>query len=123
MTGPTTTPDDGGQLATYDPAIRWAKTTVRLTYQMWDYRIECDVVVGGNCRGFDVLDWAIETHADQLVKEQGDMPELLLTKPSEDGEGEDTLHCELTDEDDIERSLSKMCVGLRIVKHEKDSKP
>jgi hypothetical protein len=104
-------------LTTYDPNIRWAKHTVEITYQMWDYSGTFEVSIRGNCRGFSILDNAIEHHSDELYRKQGESAVLTLKRPADDGNGEDTLEC-----DADENSLQDMCVGLRIVRHEEEDR-
>ena len=102
-------------LSTYDPNIRWAKHEVEITYQSWHYTTSVIVTIKGNCKGFSIIESALSMHADQLFDAQGECPQLILTRPAEDGDGEDTL--ETTPDDDIENWLESMCVGVRIVGH------
>lgn len=97
---------------TYDPNIVWAKHTVEIDYQQWDYKGTFTVQIGGNCRGLSILTDAISSHADKLADEH-EYPMLILKRPAENGDGEDTLECD-ADETELER----MCVAIRIVKHE-----
>ena len=100
----------------YDPNIRWATTTVEITYMYWDYSLKVQIEVGGNCRGMSILNAAVERHAEELYDAQGEYPLLFLTKPAEDGTGEDTLECS-DEEDDIEEWLNNLCVGVEIISH------
>lgn len=111
-------------IKTYDPNIRWSHHTFEITYMMWDYSITVvSNAIAGNCRGFDLFSTAIEQHADTLCDEQGEYPTLILKRPAEDGDGEDTLHCNLDfDEQDIADWLKSMCVSVRLVKHESEQK-
>lgn len=97
-------------MKTYDPNITFASQVVRITYQSWDYTGEFDIPIGGNCKGLTILNAAVSHHADQLYEEQGDGAVLILKRPAEDGDGEDTLEVD-ADED----TLEEMCVGLRII--------
>lgn len=103
-------------LKTYDPNIRWAVHIVEITYQMWEYSTTAQVTVTGNCKGESILQSAIGVHADEIYEQQGDNAELILRRPAEDGDGEDTLTTS-PDDDDIESWLESMCVGLKIVAH------
>lgn len=96
-------------MKTYDPNMVWAVQAVRLTYQMWDYSAEFEVLIRGNCKGASVLKAGISRHADQLYDEQGEYAVLVLKRPAEDGNGEDTLECDADEE-----SLEEMCIGARI---------
>ena len=104
----------------YDPNIRWATTTVEITYMLWDYSLKIQIDVGGKSRGMSILAGAVEQHADELFDDQGINPKLILTKPSEDGIGEDTLEGNPYDnnmEGDIEEWLNSMCVCVKIITH------
>lgn len=114
--------DGTAGLAMYDPNIRWAKHTFEITYMQWDYSHTELVEIGGNCRGADLMPSAIATHAERLYEEMGDAAALVLTRPAEDGDGLDTLECS-PDDDDLEDWLKSMCVGVRIVRHEKEARP
>lgn len=111
-------------LPTYDPNIRWAVHTVELTYQLWEYKHVATVEIKGNCKGADILSAAIDRHADVLFETQGPIPEFEML----DDAGSALLnqcdeYADYDDEDsdpDIERWLTRMCVGLRIVGHRKD---
>lgn len=58
------------QVMNYDPNYtlcgRMAKQTVRLTFGLWKYRTSMDVVVGGNCTGLSVIEYAVELAYEQL---------------------------------------------------------
>lgn len=109
-------------LPAYDPNIRWAKHVIEITYQQWDYRLTVEVEIGGNLHGAEVLEYAISTHADDLLQAQGEFPMLVLRRPAADGsDGEDTLEV-FADDGDIEDFLTDMCVGLRIVCHEREDR-
>lgn len=109
-------------LPTYDPNIRWSKHIIEITYQQWDYRLSVEVEIGGNLHGAEVLEYAISTHADDLFKAQGEDAVLVLRRPAADGSGdEDTLEV-CADDGDLEDFLTDMCVGLRIVRHEREDR-
>lgn len=105
----------------YDPNITWSDHTVEITYQLWDYTKTVEVKISGNCRGFDILESAIAQHADSNEFDNDD-PEIILSRPAEDGSEEpDTLQCTPDEDDSIDRWLGKMCVGIRIVKHDREA--
>ena len=72
-------------IETYDPNVDFSTNTkVRVTLQCWDYKKECDIVIGGNARGFDVIAAACEGHMlvrDGLFEEieDGDVYQIILT--------------------------------------------
>lgn len=89
----------------YDPNIRWSKHTIRITLMQWDYSIDLESEVGGNCRGSDLFGTAIENYYEKHCDEEG-MLMLILTKPNGD-----TL--EVWFEDDGE--MRDMCVAMAII--------
>ena len=107
-------------LKEYDPNIRWSKHTFEITYMQWDYKFTEVVEVGGNCKGFDLFDSAISSHADKLFKEQGEFPTLILEKNN----GEDTLSTCFAEEDrgDLDDWLKSMCVAIEIISHVEEMK-
>lgn len=54
----------------YDPNLtssgRMARQTVRLTFGLWRYRTQAEVVVGGNCTGLSVIQAAVSMVYDEL---------------------------------------------------------
>lgn len=100
-------------LANYDPNMDWSEQTVEITYQSWYYRATVQVQIGGNCMGHSVMESALSSHADKLVDEQGEYPDLVLTNAAGD-----TLETSFDNDTngDVEGWLSDMCVGLRIIK-------
>lgn len=106
-------------LKTYDPNIRWARHTIEITYQVWEYTLTVSVGIKGNCRGMSLLSDAVRIHAEELFEQQGAAPTLVLVDPNGD-----TLECTcddyVRDEDedpDIDNWLEKMCVGVKFVGH------
>jgi len=91
----------------YDPNLttsgRMATQTIELTFQQWEYTATFTTTVGGNCRGYNIFDAAIDNVFEDLGGEDGEM-----TLKKENG---DTLAVELW-EDDI---MKDMLVGARIV--------
>lgn len=99
----------------YDPNDRWGTHTVELHLMMWEQEARVTTTIGGNCRGFSILEDALERYADQLYDEQGEQPTIILT--SKQGDEETRLHCSPEDES-IEEWLRSMCVGVRILSFE-----
>lgn len=91
----------------YDPNLttsgNMAVQTVELTFQQWDYKATFTTTVGGNCRGYDIFDSALDSVFEELGGEDGGM---LLSR-----ENGDTLSVELW-EDNI---MKDMLVGVRIL--------
>ena len=101
----------------YDPNNCFGMHTVELTFQSWDYKLVVSQKVGGNCKGFTILEAALQAYGDKLYEEQGENPTLILT----DDEG-NTLETEAfttcdgdDDEPDIEEFLSEMLVKAEII--------
>lgn len=107
-------------MKTYDPNTSWSIQTVEITYMMWDYTATALVTVRGNCKGLSILRAAIDYHANDLYEKHGDAVELVLTRPAEDGCGEDTLTTYPNEEgaNSLDDFLEEMCVGLKIIKRE-----
>ena len=89
----------------YDPNIRWANQTVLLRLQSWDYIGTAEVTIGGNCKGANILQSAM----DQWLEETY---EVVLSKETEE-EIETLL---------VEDDLEALIVGAEIIKIEKDEK-
>lgn len=101
-------------MKTYDPNVSWACITVEITYQQWDYTATALVKMQGNCKGLSALGTAIFRHAQDIYEQQGEEVVLILRRPAEGGDGEDTLETSPGD-DDLENFLAEMCVGVKIV--------
>lgn len=61
----------------YDPNIRHAVQRVRLYYAWHNYRGQAEVVVTGDYRGLEVLEWALGLHYEQLAIATGELPAQL----------------------------------------------
>lgn len=108
---------DGGLANTmdYDPNMvtsgRMAKQVVRLTFADWKYRAEMTVTMGGNCRGLDIIRYAVERAFDELAG-GNDFAALVMT----DAEG-NTL---TDDEGEDEEWLMNKLIKAEIVSIEPD---
>jgi hypothetical protein len=100
----------------YDPNIVWARHTFELTFMQWDYSLTTQVDVCGNCKGASLFRTALAVAFEELWDDEEQNAQIILKRPAEDGE--DTLEVDLEDESELEH----LCVGIRIVKHEKESK-
>ncbi|WP_019573399.1 DUF5406 family protein [Curvibacter lanceolatus] len=89
----------------YDPNVRWSKHTIRSTLMQWDYSIDLESEVGGNCRGSTLFEIAIENYYEKHCDEYG-MLMLILTKPNGD-----TLEVWFEDESE----MRDMCVATAII--------
>lgn len=87
-----------------DPNVRWGKKKVRLVYQMWQYKHEAFVTIGGNCRGKTILESAHEQYMENLYEKNKGM--YTITFHAENG---DTLIKDgiapLDDDDEDEREF------------------
>ncbi|MBB6578980.1 hypothetical protein HNP33_003085 [Comamonas odontotermitis] len=97
----------------YDPNIRWGRHTYRVTLQKWNYVGAIDCEMGGNMRGFKVIEAAVSSLADDLHEARGENPTVTLVDPT----GEEKLHCQ-PDGENIEDWLYAMVVGVELIKHE-----
>lgn len=108
--------EDQPKVMNYDPNLcysgRMAKQTVRLTFGVWEYRATMDVQIGGNCRGWTVIDTAVDAAFEKLPG--GDYPRIVLTKA--DGS---ELECS-DDEDRCEDWLKDMLISAEILSIEPD---
>ena len=104
-------------LTNYDPNIRWARHSFELTFMQWDYSLKIEVDVCGNCKGSSLFRSALSTAFEDLYDDDEANGQIVLKRPAKDGDGEDTLEINLEDEDDLEA----ICVGIRIIGHEKES--
>lgn len=98
----------------YDPNMvssgNKALHTVKLTFAMWDYRLELTETVGGNILGVDVLEAALENVIDRAVEndEDGEF-KIVFSRP-----GGDTLEVDES-YDDPEQTLRKALIGYEVV--------
>lgn len=95
----------------YDPNNSFGKNLVQLVFQQWEYKIAVEVVVGGNCKGMSILDFAVDRFFEDLQESQGEYPELIM-KDEEGNELETTIE----DEED----LKDMLVEAKILSFTKD---
>lgn len=80
----------------YDPNLlncgRTAKQVVKLTFADWKYRAEMAVTMGGNCRGLDIIRYAVEKAFEELLGDDA-WATLVMTDAEgntlTDDEGED----------------------------------
>jgi hypothetical protein len=97
----------------YDPNLvycgRMAEQKVRLTFGQWDYRKTVETVVGGNCRGLEVIDCAVDNVYEDLDSDMFENKEILLTK--DDGE---ELLCS-DDEGEDMNFLKNMLIAAEII--------
>ena len=105
-------------ITSYDPNIRWARHSFELTFMQWDYSITVQVDVCGNCKGASLFSSAISVVFDDLYDDDESNAQIVLKRPAEDGEGEDTLEIDMEDVEELEA----LCVSVQIVKHEKESR-
>lgn len=95
----------------YDPNNRFGTHLVQLTFQQWQCKFTIEVPVRGNCKGMDVLNYAVDNFYVYLYDSQGEYPELIMK--DEDG---NELETAIEDEDD----LKEMLVEAKILSFTKD---
>ena len=99
----------------YDPNLvfcgRMAKQTVRLTFGIWKYRKTVEVTIGGNCRGLNVIDAAVESYYDQLpdTEHASDCKRIFL----QDENGSELESSD--DEGEEEEFLKNMLISAEII--------
>ena len=98
----------------HDPNLYWHKCTYAITLMMWDYSKTFEVEVGGNVRGFDLLETAVDALHDDLEPDDDGMLFVELENPN----GE-TLICQ-DDEGKEDSWLREMVVSVVLVKQEKE---
>lgn len=98
-----------------DPNIGFGKRKFRVVVGEWRYRAEFTVEIGGNCRGLDLFDSAVETAWEQLPAVEGydDLRVLKMTNASGG-----TLIADDCDEHDFKRLV--VCVELVGVTKDRD---
>jgi len=76
-----------------DPNVRWAKTTISMTFMSWAYSATHEATVMGNCSAMDNLDIALNAVYDALPVDGYGVPYLTLTDAEggtlEDGDEDD----------------------------------
>ena len=101
-------------IAEYSPDIEWGEQHVEIVLKQWAYSVTHTVKIGGNCRGFSVLDAAVRRLYDALAGEVDDGEPARVVLTSADG---DTLLCE--DDDEREEDwLKDMAVSARVVRYD-----
>lgn len=84
----------------YDPNLtcsgRMAKQTVRLTFGLWDYRATMEIEVGGNCRGFTVIDYAVRSAYEKLERRgmYGSKQTYAVINMPKIGDPDDVMECD-----------------------------
>jgi len=96
----------------YDPNLVFsgctAVQTVRLTFGQWEYRKTMEVAVGGNCRGFSVIEAAVENAYEKLPDASHASGVKTITLIDESG-GE--MECDEDEED----WLNNMLIAAEII--------
>lgn len=111
------------ELMNYDPNItscgNMATQTVRLTFGLWQYRVQVEVTIGGNCTGLDVISAAVGAVYDKLERRmvygaEDDYAELVMASPESP---DDTLLCGDDDPDGPtgEAWLANMLISAEII--------
>lgn len=116
------TPHD---LMDYDPNLtnsgRMAKQTVKLTFGIWEYRKEMEVVVGGNCTGLTVIESAVERAYEQLERLGTYLSdETYAVIYLDNSDGTQQMEC-ADDEDYQEEWLKDMLIKAEIVDIQPDN--
>lgn len=97
----------------YDPNLtnsgRMADQTVKLTFALWEYRVEMTAVVGGNCTGLDIIRAAVSNAYDKLPTHG---PDEIATITLTNAAG-DTMESE-DDDDKQEDWLADMLIAAEI---------
>ncbi len=99
----------------HDPNMYWHKCTYAITLMVWEYSKIFEVEVGGNVRGFDLLETAVGVLYSDLESDDDGRAYIELVDP--DG---NTLFCE-DDEGKEEDWVKEMVVSVVLLKQEKDN--
>lgn len=103
----------------YDPNRRFADMmTVHVTFGSWDYRTTIETKSGGNVRGMDVIDCAVENIYDDLL-EKAEKDGRAATLYLRNARG-DELECS-DDEDEGYDWLKSMVVSAEITSLEREA--
>ena len=97
----------------YDPNNGFGMHTVELVFQQWGYKYSIDVYVKGNCKGFSIIQAALDSFFDELYNTQGEHPVLYFT--DEDGKSLE-YDVDLDDDEDFRNAL----VSAKILGFTKD---
>jgi hypothetical protein len=98
----------GELIASNNPNSEWGKAVIEVTLKQWAYEKTFTLHVGGNCKGFDILEAAVDMIYDHILDTEDDASVVLT-----DGKG-DTLLCS-DEEDRGEYWIKKMVASVRIV--------
>ncbi|MFG0465581.1 DUF5406 family protein [Pseudomonas putida] len=111
------------EIMNYDPNLtcsgNMASQAVRLTFGLWQYRVQVEVTIGGNCTGLDVISAAVGAVYEKLERRNvygcnEDYAELVMASPESPS---DVLLCADDDPDGPhgEDWLASMLIGAEIV--------
>lgn len=97
----------------YNPDVSMKdRQKVKLVFARWDYRVEFEEEVRGNCRGLTIVESAIETVCDQLPSAYPDDPSGPRSVVMKGPRGE----LEVVDDDELGTDwLNDMLLSAEIV--------
>lgn len=110
-------------IGNYDPNYADGVHAVRVTIQAWDYRGHIEIKIGGNCKGFSLMEGIVDTiWIDALDEPSGITSDCNFEVLDEDcyravlrNERGDILDCE-----GDQRDFEDMIVGVEIVAFEEE---
>lgn len=111
------------EIMNYDPNLtcsgNMASQAVRLTFGLWQYRVQVEVTIGGNCTGLDVISEAVGSVYEKLERRQvygggDDYAELVMSSPESP---DDVLLCGDDEPGGLqgEEWLASMLIGAEII--------
>lgn len=90
-----------------------ARSEVRLTFALWEYRYETTVLVSANIMGHSVLDAAIDNILDSLHDEEGRFCIVMKDK-----DGNELICDDDSTEGDAENYMRDALIGFEVVSFE-----
>ena len=99
-------------IESHSPNMRWGQQVFEVVLKEWGYEKTFTVRVGGNMRGFAVMEAVFDQISSEIRSSVGDDGPLRLTLTDRAGQ---TLDTEDEDHQDDEDWLKSMCVSVRLV--------
>lgn len=94
----------------YDPNIMWGTHTIEVTLQQWEYKGKITTEIGGNCRGFSIL----ESAKDEINQKSRSNCKFKIIEDSFCCELKDNKGNELEIEDELD-NLDNYIVKIEII--------
>jgi hypothetical protein len=90
-------------METYSP-YGFGDHTAKVTFQ-WDrYKLTKEVLVGGNCKGFSIIESAVDEAVDKLYEKFGEEDETFISLDMV-ADDDSTCECEFEDDDELKDAV------------------